>query len=83
MMAQNVAAKYIDLFMITLIYVSFEYDSYIQFIYSLFNDTFSVTQTIQRRMKGWQVNDELERMCKEAFVAWFWRTIPAFAGGTE
>jgi hypothetical protein len=29
---------------------------------SLFNDAFSVTQAIlQRRTKGWKVNDELEK----------------------
>jgi hypothetical protein len=38
------------------------------FIYSLFHDAFSVAQTLQRRMKGWEVNDELERMWKEAVV---------------
>jgi hypothetical protein len=30
------------------------------FICSLFNDALSVTKTIQRRMKGWYVNCELE-----------------------
>jgi hypothetical protein len=35
------------------------------FICSLFNDTFSVTQIT----KGWQVNDELERIWKEAVMA--------------
>jgi hypothetical protein len=38
------------------------------FICSLFNDAFSVTQTIQRLMK-WQANDKLERIRKEAVVA--------------
>jgi hypothetical protein len=36
------------------------------FICSLFNDTSSVAQTIKRRLKGWYVNDELERMRNEA-----------------
>jgi hypothetical protein len=40
-----------------------------QFICSLFNDTFLVTRIIYRRMKGWQVNGELERMWKEAVAA--------------
>jgi hypothetical protein len=36
--------------------------------YFLFNDAFSVTKTIQHRMKGWQMNDELERICEEGVV---------------
>jgi hypothetical protein len=39
------------------------------FIYSLFNDAFSVSHTLQLLMKGLQINDELERMWKEAAVA--------------
>jgi hypothetical protein len=39
------------------------------FIYSLFNDYSSVTQTMYRRTEGLQVNDELERIWKEAVVA--------------
>jgi hypothetical protein len=40
------------------------------FIYSLFNDAFSVTQTIQRWMKGWYVNDDqLNKMWKQAVIA--------------
>jgi hypothetical protein len=38
-------------------------------VFSLFNDAFSETQTIQHRMKGWQMNDDLEWMWKEAVVA--------------
>jgi hypothetical protein len=34
----------------------------------LFNDAFSVTKTIQHQMKGWQMNDELERICEEGVV---------------
>jgi uncharacterized protein YbbK (DUF523 family) len=41
------------------------------FIYSSFYDAFTVTHTIQRRMKWWQVNDELHRMWKEVVVASF------------
>jgi hypothetical protein len=37
------------------------------FIYSLFNDAFSITQTIQRQMK--EDMDELERLWKEEVVA--------------
>jgi hypothetical protein len=42
-----------------------------KFIYicSLFNDAFSVNQTIQRRMKCWKVNDELGRILKEVDMA--------------
>jgi hypothetical protein len=43
----------------------------ILFICCLFNDAFSVTQTIYRRMKGRQVNDELERVWKKVVVAEF------------
>jgi hypothetical protein len=35
----------------------------------VFNDIFPETLTIQRRMRGWQVNDEMEMMWKEAVVA--------------
>jgi hypothetical protein len=41
------------------------------FIYSLFNIAFSVSKIIQRRMKGWNVSDELESIWKEAVVAQF------------
>jgi hypothetical protein len=41
------------------------------FIFYLYlsDDTFSVTRTTQRRMKGSQVNDEFKRMLKEVVVA--------------
>jgi hypothetical protein len=39
------------------------------FLYTLFNDAFSVTQTIQHQMKELYVNDELERMWKEVAMA--------------
>jgi hypothetical protein len=38
-------------------------------LYSLFNDAFLVSQTIQRQMKRWQMNNELEMMWKKAVVA--------------
>jgi hypothetical protein len=38
------------------------------FICSLFNDAFSITQTIQHEMKGRYMNDKLERMWKETVV---------------
>jgi hypothetical protein len=41
------------------------------FIFSLFYYAYSVTQTTQRRMKGREVNDELERILKEEVVAKF------------
>jgi hypothetical protein len=39
------------------------------FIYSL--TTLSVAQTKERRMNGWYMNDELERLWKEAVEAEF------------
>jgi hypothetical protein len=39
------------------------------FVCNLFNDAFSVTHTMLCAMKGWQLNDELEGMRKEAVVA--------------
>jgi hypothetical protein len=39
------------------------------FMSSLFKDAFLITQIIQRGMKGWEVNDALGRMWKEAAVA--------------
>jgi hypothetical protein len=36
---------------------------------SLFNDVFQVTKTMQCWMKEWYVNDELERIWKEVFMA--------------
>jgi hypothetical protein len=39
------------------------------FIFSLFNYSISVTQTIYCQMKSWQVDDEMERMWKEAVMA--------------
>jgi hypothetical protein len=35
---------------------------------SLFYDAFSVTKSVKRRMRGWRVNDELERIWKDALV---------------
>jgi hypothetical protein len=39
------------------------------FICSSFYDSLLVTNNIQRQMKGWYVNDELERIWKEAVAA--------------
>jgi hypothetical protein len=44
-------------------------DVYLFFYLYLSDDAFSVTRTTQRRMKGWQVNDEFKRMLKEVVVA--------------
>jgi hypothetical protein len=40
-----------------------------RFFYSSFNDAFSVTQIIERQLKGREVNDEMIGMWKEAVVA--------------
>jgi hypothetical protein len=41
------------------------------FIYSLFNDGYSVTHTTQRRMKWWLVNNKWEMMWKKLIVDWW------------
>jgi hypothetical protein len=49
--------------------LNFTLRNYYMFICSLFKDACSVViQNIQRRMKGWQINDKLERMWKKAVV---------------
>jgi hypothetical protein len=45
------------------------YFIYLYLFIVLYNDAFSVTKTTERRMKKWYVNDELERIWKEAVVA--------------
>jgi hypothetical protein len=39
------------------------------FIYNLLNNAFSVIHIIHCQMKGWKVNNELERMWKEVDLA--------------
>jgi hypothetical protein len=49
----------------------------ILFIFSLFNDAFSITQTAR------QMNEKLDVMWKEAAVAYFDVQLPNFPEGTE
>jgi hypothetical protein len=53
------------------------------FICCLCYYAFSVNQTIHHCIKGWYVNDELDRMWKEAVVDEFKVLFQDFSGGTE
>jgi hypothetical protein len=42
---------------------------FFKFISTLFKSTFSATQIIQRKMKWWSANNELEKILKETVKA--------------
>jgi hypothetical protein len=65
--AYNTTLRQIAISDFLLLYAQTLCSELILFIYSL--TTLSVSQTIQRRMKGRYVNEKLERMCKVAVVA--------------